>query len=198
MVMEKHRDIAVLMSMGAKRAQIRKIFVLEGLLIGGVGTVVGLVLGYSLSLFCERIIGAAGRRGIFTALRPVRRALRTAFGSPRPRSSSASSRRYIQPEAPRGSRRWRLCGTNSSARLRVPRSHSCERRERGSSLSSLVFARVRTRHARVRAPRREARATSDGILWPWPTRKHLSHKKHMSFNLGIVGDWFCRLAFANN
>ena len=39
MVMEKNRDIAVLMSMGAKRQQIRKIFVLQGVLIGVVGTV---------------------------------------------------------------------------------------------------------------------------------------------------------------
>ncbi|HLK22931.1 MAG TPA: FtsX-like permease family protein [Bryobacteraceae bacterium] len=49
MVVEKNRDIAVLMSMGAKRQQIRKIFVVEGLLIGVVGTLIGLVLGYSLS-----------------------------------------------------------------------------------------------------------------------------------------------------
>jgi lipoprotein-releasing system permease protein len=49
MVVEKNRDIAVLMSMGAKRQQIRKIFVIEGLLIGVVGTLIGLILGYSLS-----------------------------------------------------------------------------------------------------------------------------------------------------
>ncbi len=53
MVMEKNRDIAVLMSMGAKRQQIRKIFVLEGLLIGVVGTVIGLVLGYTLSYLAD-------------------------------------------------------------------------------------------------------------------------------------------------
>ena len=38
MVMEKYRDIAVLMSMGARRAQIRRIFMLQGVLIGVVGT----------------------------------------------------------------------------------------------------------------------------------------------------------------
>jgi lipoprotein-releasing system permease protein len=53
MVMEKNRDIAVLMSMGAKRQQIRKIFMLQGLLIGAVGTAIGLVLGYSLSLLAD-------------------------------------------------------------------------------------------------------------------------------------------------
>ena len=53
MVMEKNRDIAVLMSMGAKRQQIRKIFVLQGVLIGVVGTFIGLVLGYSLSILAN-------------------------------------------------------------------------------------------------------------------------------------------------
>ena len=45
-VTDRSRDIAVLMSMGARRAQIRGIFFLEGLAIGGVGTLVGLILGY--------------------------------------------------------------------------------------------------------------------------------------------------------
>ena len=54
MVMEKNRDIAVLMSMGAKRQQIRKIFMLQGLLIGAVGTAIGLTLGYSLSILADR------------------------------------------------------------------------------------------------------------------------------------------------
>lgn len=53
MVMEKHRDIAILMSMGAREAQIRKIFMLQGVLIGAVGTVVGLALGYALSLAAD-------------------------------------------------------------------------------------------------------------------------------------------------
>ncbi|HEY4662022.1 MAG TPA: FtsX-like permease family protein [Terriglobales bacterium] len=49
MVMEKTRDIAVLMSMGTRKAQVRKVFVTQGALIGVVGTAVGLVLGYVLS-----------------------------------------------------------------------------------------------------------------------------------------------------
>src|SRR6266498_1133906 len=49
MVMEKNRDIAVLMSMGTRKAQVRKIFIAQGALIGVVGTVIGLVLGYALS-----------------------------------------------------------------------------------------------------------------------------------------------------
>jgi lipoprotein-releasing system permease protein len=49
MVMEKTRDIAVLMSMGTRKAQVRKVFITQGALIGVVGTAVGLVLGYVLS-----------------------------------------------------------------------------------------------------------------------------------------------------
>ena len=53
MVMEKNRDIAVLMSMGAKRQQIRKIFVMQGVLIGVVGAVIGLIVGYTLSILAD-------------------------------------------------------------------------------------------------------------------------------------------------
>jgi len=49
MVMEKTRDIAVLMSMGTRKSQIRRVFIAQGLLIGVIGTAIGLVLGYSLS-----------------------------------------------------------------------------------------------------------------------------------------------------
>jgi lipoprotein-releasing system permease protein len=49
MVMEKTRDIAVLVSMGAKKRQVRRIFIYQGILIGVIGTVLGLIAGYSLS-----------------------------------------------------------------------------------------------------------------------------------------------------
>ena len=49
MVMEKTRDIAVLMSMGTRKSQIRSLFIAQGLLIGVFGTSLGLVLGYTLS-----------------------------------------------------------------------------------------------------------------------------------------------------
>jgi lipoprotein-releasing system permease protein len=54
MVMEKYRDIAVLISMGARREQIRRIFVYQGLLIGVTGTALGLILGYGLSYLANR------------------------------------------------------------------------------------------------------------------------------------------------
>jgi lipoprotein-releasing system permease protein len=54
MVMEKHRDIAILMSLGARAQQIRRIFVLEGALIGVVGTSIGLILGYTICYLANR------------------------------------------------------------------------------------------------------------------------------------------------
>lgn len=53
MVMEKHRDISILMSMGARASQIRNIFVFEGGLIGAAGTIIGLVAGYTLCYFLD-------------------------------------------------------------------------------------------------------------------------------------------------
>jgi lipoprotein-releasing system permease protein len=49
MVMEKTRDIAVLMSMGTRKRQVRNVFIAQGVLIGLIGTAIGLVLGYALS-----------------------------------------------------------------------------------------------------------------------------------------------------
>ena len=49
MVMEKTKDIAVLMSLGTKKAQIRRVFIAQGVLIGVIGTAIGLVLGYTIS-----------------------------------------------------------------------------------------------------------------------------------------------------
>lgn len=49
MVMEKTKDIAVLMSLGTRKSQVRRIFVAQGVLIGVIGTVIGLVVGYVLA-----------------------------------------------------------------------------------------------------------------------------------------------------
>jgi lipoprotein-releasing system permease protein len=49
MVMEKTRDIAVLMSFGVRADQVRRIFLMQGLLISVIGTLLGLIVGYGLS-----------------------------------------------------------------------------------------------------------------------------------------------------
>ncbi len=53
-VLTKYKDIAVLMSMGATRAQIRRIFILQGAIIGVVGTAIGLSIGYTLCYFADK------------------------------------------------------------------------------------------------------------------------------------------------
>ena len=49
MVMEKTKDIAVMMSFGVGPAQVRRIFLMQGFLISVIGTALGLVLGYLLA-----------------------------------------------------------------------------------------------------------------------------------------------------
>lgn len=49
LVMEKQRDIAILLAMGTRRAQIQRIFILQGLIIGGLGSVLGLATGYGIT-----------------------------------------------------------------------------------------------------------------------------------------------------
>ncbi len=51
MVMEKTKDIAVMMSFGVTAAQVRRVFLLQGLLISLIGTTVGLIVGYGASWF---------------------------------------------------------------------------------------------------------------------------------------------------
>jgi lipoprotein-releasing system permease protein len=48
-VTERARDIAVLMALGTRRAQIRRVFVLQGLVVSITGTVVGLLVGYGFA-----------------------------------------------------------------------------------------------------------------------------------------------------
>ncbi len=54
LVMEKHRDIAILKTMGASARSVTTIFMLQGLLIGIVGTTVGAAAGYAVSQVADR------------------------------------------------------------------------------------------------------------------------------------------------
>ena len=52
-VMEKRKDIAILLSMGASQRGIRNIFLIKGFTIGTVGTLLGAVLGYGICLLIQ-------------------------------------------------------------------------------------------------------------------------------------------------
>jgi lipoprotein-releasing system permease protein len=54
LVMEKHRDIAILKTMGAGAKSVTRIFMLQGVIIGAIGTTVGAVAGYVLSYLADR------------------------------------------------------------------------------------------------------------------------------------------------
>ena len=66
LVMEKTRDIAVLMSMGATRQRIRRLFTLQGLVIGGVGTVLGFVFGLSACALLQEYQFVKLPRGVYS------------------------------------------------------------------------------------------------------------------------------------
>ncbi len=53
-VTDKAKDIAVLLSMGTRREQIRRIFLLQGITIGATGTILGLLVGYSFTFIAGK------------------------------------------------------------------------------------------------------------------------------------------------
>jgi lipoprotein-releasing system permease protein len=54
LVMEKHRDIAILKTMGANARSVTAIFVMQGVIIGIIGTAVGATAGYVLASILDR------------------------------------------------------------------------------------------------------------------------------------------------
>jgi lipoprotein-releasing system permease protein len=54
LVMEKHRDIAILKTMGASKRSVTTIFMMEGLIIGLVGTALGAIFGYGIATIVDR------------------------------------------------------------------------------------------------------------------------------------------------
>jgi len=74
MVMEKTRDIAILKTMGATDKSIKKIFVFKGMVIGTVGTILGVILGFVLCTILKhyKIAELTGDIYYFTTKLPVR------------------------------------------------------------------------------------------------------------------------------
>jgi lipoprotein-releasing system permease protein len=53
-VIEKRKEIAILQTMGASPRQIGRIFLVQGSVIGNIGTAIGLFLGLGITLFLQR------------------------------------------------------------------------------------------------------------------------------------------------
>lgn len=72
-VIEKRRDIGAIRAMGASQRDVRRIFLLEGLLVGGVGTAAGLVLGLALALAQQQfeLVPLAGGEQFIISAYPV-------------------------------------------------------------------------------------------------------------------------------
>ncbi|OBQ52691.1 lipoprotein-releasing ABC transporter permease subunit [Halodesulfovibrio spirochaetisodalis] len=66
LVMEKTRDIAVLMSMGATKKQIRRIFMLQGTIIGVVGTALGFALGLGVGELLKKYQFVELPKGVYS------------------------------------------------------------------------------------------------------------------------------------
>lgn len=66
LVMEKRRDIAVLMSLGATKGMVRKIFMLQGLIIGALGTSIGFILGLGSCFLLKRYKFIELPRGVYS------------------------------------------------------------------------------------------------------------------------------------
>ncbi len=66
MVMEKTRDIAIFMSMGATQDMIRRIFMLQGTIIGFVGTMLGYVLGVTVAMLLKKYKFIKLPEGVYT------------------------------------------------------------------------------------------------------------------------------------
>ncbi len=49
-VTDKAKDIAVLLAMGSRRAQVRRVFLWQGIVIGATGTLAGLAIGYAVAV----------------------------------------------------------------------------------------------------------------------------------------------------
>jgi lipoprotein-releasing system permease protein len=54
LVMEKHRDIAILKTMGASARSVTSVFMMQGLIIGIIGTTVGATVGYVVADILNR------------------------------------------------------------------------------------------------------------------------------------------------
>ena len=130
-VLEKRRDVAILKSMGFHARDVRRIFLTQGVVIGAIGSVRGIGLGYGLI--------ALLRRGSAAAARHDRGRQPAGLLGPRPDAARRRLRHRCRPRAPPISRResagrvhpvdiLRAAWHDRSAARRAARPASCRAR----------------------------------------------------------------------
>ena len=66
-VVQKTREIGILRAMGTSRRRVLRVFLLQGAIIGLIGSVLGCALGYGLARFMSGILTSADGTRLFTA-----------------------------------------------------------------------------------------------------------------------------------
>lgn len=81
MVVDKQGEIAILQTLGLTKSAVRSIFILQGLLVGTVGTLVGTILGVLVTLNLNNLLELIGQENIFlpTAIDPLQIAVIVLF-----------------------------------------------------------------------------------------------------------------------
>lgn len=65
MVVDKQGEIAILQTQGLTKTQVRRIFMLQGVMVGLVGTLIGSILGVLITLNLDRIVNWLNPQGLF-------------------------------------------------------------------------------------------------------------------------------------
>ena len=125
LVRTKTADIAILRTMGASRGAILRVFLLDGLAIGGVGTILGVVLGLAFARNIEAIRQwlqqhlrhRAVRRDALPAGRAALAHRMDGGRGDRRHGAGLRARwpRFIRPRARRASIRWKGCNVSDAA-----------------------------------------------------------------------------------
>jgi len=66
-VVQKTREIGILRAMGTTRGRVLRVFLLQGAIIGLIGSVLGCALGYALARFMSGVLTSADGARLFTA-----------------------------------------------------------------------------------------------------------------------------------
>ena len=132
-VVQKQREIGILRAMGTTRAQVLRVFLLQGALVGAIGSVVGVGLAFGMIWLFTTFVRGADGLPLFAITLPPAMALQIAAAGAAP---PACWRRWRRRGAPRAWTRRRRSG--------------CERRRRSSRCAACASATTSACRARPR------------------------------------------------